>query len=91
MASSTNPVSPMRTTVERGASTIPALRIRFGVVAPFATLVRRGYLGLLAAGGPRVLAFGAAHGVRTLRQLRELVTRLRSREPAWWEDEGPGG
>jgi hypothetical protein len=63
----------------------PRLRIGFRIVAPFARLVRRGYLAVLAAGGMRVLAFGAARGVRTLAELKRLVDRSRSDEPADWE------
>jgi hypothetical protein len=73
----------------------PRLRVGFRVAASFPRLVRRGYLGLLAAGGLRVLAFGAARGVRTPADLRRLVERLRRREPEAWEVEGrdaqPGG
>jgi hypothetical protein len=66
-------------------------RIGFRVVASFPTLVQRGYLGVLAAGGRRVLAFGASRGVRTLADLRRLVERAREAEPQDWEFGGPGG
>jgi len=73
----------------------PRLRVGFRVAAPFPRLVRRGYLGLLAVGGLRVLAFGAARGVRTPADLRRLVERVRHREPEAWELEdrnaSPGG
>ncbi len=62
-----------------------ANRVQLRIAAPFSRLVRRGYLGLLAAGGLRVLAFGAARGVRTLGQLRTLVETLQRRQPAGWE------
>jgi len=65
----------------------PELRVGFRIMAPFTRLVRRGYLGLLVAGGNSVFAFGASRGVRTLRQLRELVIRNRAREPESWEAE----
>jgi len=55
----------------------PALRVGFRVAAPFSRLVRRGYLGLLAAAGPRVLAYGAARGVAGVGALRRLVERRR--------------
>jgi hypothetical protein len=51
--------------------------------------VRRGYLGLLAAGGARVLAFGAARGVRSVAELRKLVEALLRRGPEPWERQGP--
>ena len=73
----------------------PRLRVGFRIAAPFPRLVRRGYLRLLAVGGPRLLAFGAARGVRTPAELRRLVERVRQREPEAWELEGrygqPGG
>lgn len=73
----------------------PRLRVGFRVAAPFPRLMRRGYLHLLAVGGLRVLAFGAARGVRTPADLRRLVERVRHREPEAWEIEGqdapPGG
>ncbi|MDJ0852742.1 MAG: hypothetical protein QNK04_30605 [Myxococcota bacterium] len=64
-------------------------RIQLRIAAPFQRLVRRGYLGLLAAGGLRVLAFGAARGVRTLGQLRALVEALHRGEPEPWERDAP--
>lgn len=54
-----------------------ALRVELRILAPFSRLVRRGYLRLLAAGGPEVLAWGVAHGVRTLGELRRWVARAR--------------
>ena len=56
----------------------PAHRTDLRIVAPFHRLARRGYLRLLIAGGPAVLAFGARHGIRTLGDLRRLVRRLRA-------------
>jgi len=55
-----------------------ALRIDVRILVPFSRLVRRGYLRLLVAGGPGVLAWGAAHGVATLGQLRRFAGRLRT-------------
>lgn len=55
----------------------PALRVELRILAPFSRLVRRGYLRLLVAGGPAVLAWGAAHGVGTLGELRRWVARVR--------------
>ena len=51
----------------------PEQGVRIEILASFARLVRRGYLGLLLACGPRLLAFGARHGVRSVRDLRALV------------------
>jgi hypothetical protein len=63
----------------------PEVAIRFRIVAPFPRLLRRGYLRLLLAGGPALIAFGAEHGVRGLGDVRSMVRRLRSREPEPWE------
>jgi len=67
----------------------PARRVELRVIAPFPRLLKRGYVGLLLRGGPRLLFFGARHGVRTLGQLRRLVETMRRATPADWED--PGG
>ena len=47
------------------------------VVAPFHRLLRRGYVRLLLAGGGPLLTFGWRHGVRTMRDLQDLVSRVR--------------
>jgi hypothetical protein len=67
------------------AETRPHLQVRLRVVASFTRLVQRGYLGLLAAGGWGVLAFGATRGVRTIAQLRRLVEEARRSQPERWE------
>lgn len=59
----------------------PDERVEIRVVAGFARLVRRGYVGLLIAAGPRLVAFGAAHGVANLAQLRRLIGELRAGPP----------
>ena len=63
----------------------PEVAIRFRIATPFSDLLRRGYLRLLLAGGPALIAFGSEHGVRALSDLRSLVRRLRSRKPEPWE------
>jgi len=68
----------------------PRARVDLRIAAPFSRLVRRGYLRLLVASGGRVVAFGARHGVRSLRQLRRLVEKLTKKPPDAWED-GDGG
>ncbi|MFI5215172.1 MAG: hypothetical protein ACHQ3O_01405 [Candidatus Limnocylindria bacterium] len=55
-----------------------ALRVDLRILAPFSRLMRRGYLRLLVAGGPAVLAWGAAHGVGSLGELRRWIGRMRS-------------
>jgi hypothetical protein len=67
------------------AESRPHLRVRLRVAASFARLLRRGYLGLLVAGGWGVLAFGATRGVRTIAQLRTLVDGVRCSQPEPWE------
>lgn len=63
----------------------PAERMDIRIVAPFWRLVERGYVRLLLAAGPQVLRFGLVHGVRNLSDLRQLVGRLREREPEGWD------
>jgi len=63
----------------------PEQRVDFRIVADFRRLATRGYVRLLLAAGPRVVAFGLAHGVASLGALRRLVAELRSRDPADWE------
>ena len=59
--------------------------VGFRIVASFPRLLRRGYVGLLLAAGPRVVAFGATHGIRTVGALRRFVAQLRDSGPADWE------
>ncbi len=63
------------------------LRVGLRIVAGFPRLAMRGYVGLVVAAGPAVVAFGASHGIRTLSGLRRLVAEVRSRGPAEWEVE----
>jgi hypothetical protein len=64
----------------------PEARVEIRVAAPFSRLLRRGYVRLLLAAGPRLAALGASHGVRTPGALRRLVAQLRSRGPEEWEE-----
>lgn len=66
----------------------PQNRVELRIVADFPRLRSRGYVGLLIAAGPRVLAFGFSHGIRTLSGLRRLVAQLRARDPQAWEEGG---
>lgn len=59
--------------------------VGFRIVAPFTRLVRRGYVRLLLAAGPKLVAFGAARGVRSIGELRRLVAAMRRARPAAWE------
>lgn len=61
------------------------LRIGFRAIASFPRLVRRGYLRLLLSAGPRVVGFGARHGVSGLGELRRMLAQLRARPPEAWE------
>jgi hypothetical protein len=60
-------------------------RVDLRIVAGFARLARRGYVRLLLAAGPRVIRFGARHGIRTPGALRRFVAELRRRPAADWE------
>jgi hypothetical protein len=64
-----------------------ASHVDLRIAAGFGRLLSRGYVGLLRAAGPSVIAFGAARGVRTLGALRRLVSELSSRTPAPWESD----
>ena len=59
--------------------------VRLRIAAGFPRLAQRGYLKLLLAGGPKVLAFGATHGIQTWGALRRFVEEQRSPGPANWE------
>lgn len=63
----------------------PDLRVDLRVVAGWRRLRERGFLRLLVGAGPRLVAFAARHGVRSLRALRRLVESARSVEPLAWE------
>lgn len=63
----------------------PELRVGFRIVAGFGRLAMRGYVRLLVAAGPRVVAFGVSHGVGSPGALRRFVAQLRARGPAEWE------
>lgn len=64
-------------------------RVDLRIVASFFRLARRGYVRLLLAAGPKIVAFGAARGVRTIGELARLVARMRAEGPATWEETGP--
>jgi hypothetical protein len=67
----------------------PDARVDLRIAASFPRLARRGYVALLLRAGPRVLAFGARRGVRTLAALRRLVADLRRPAPEPWEADDP--
>ena len=68
----------------------PERRVRIRVIAPFGRLLRRGYVTLLLRGGPRLLRFGARHGVRSLAELRRFVDSARHEGPEEWEASAEG-
>lgn len=65
---------------------VPQAPVELRIAAPFARLVRRGYLRLLLTSGWRVVAFGARHGVRSIGQLRRRVEVQRGRPSEPWEE-----
>lgn len=73
---------------ERAIDPDPDAHVDLRIAASFARLLSRGYVRLLLSAGPKLLAFGATHGVRDVGALRDLVVKLRAREPAAWEVEG---
>jgi len=58
-------------------------RVDLRIVAPFRRLARRGYLRLLLESGPRVAAWGARRGVTGLRELRRVVSEMRTGTQDW--------
>lgn len=64
---------------------IEAGRIDLRIHAGFARLARRGYVTLVLAAGPAVVAYGARHGIRGLGALRRLVGELATRRRSDWE------
>jgi len=67
----------------------PAERVDLRIAAGMTRLLRRGYVRLLLAAGPRGRALGTAHGVLGLRGLQRLVATLRRSEREAWETELP--
>jgi hypothetical protein len=55
------------------------------IAAGFGRLMRRGYVKLVLVAGPPVVAYGAAHGIRSIGALRRLVSQQRASGPADWE------
>jgi hypothetical protein len=62
-------------------------RVDLRVAAGFPRLLRRGYVRLLLAAGPRVRALGAAHGIAGLADLARLVAHTRRVDVDSWEKE----
>jgi hypothetical protein len=58
-------------------------RVDLRILAGFTQLIRRGYVRLLLAAGPRVRAMGAAHGILGVEALAQLVARLRTSQQPW--------
>ncbi len=61
----------------------PGEQVGFRVVAPFRRLLVRGYVTLLVRSGPKVLRYGAEHGVGTIGELRRFVSQTRVSDPRW--------
>jgi hypothetical protein len=68
----------------------PELRVNIRVAVGFARLLRRGYVRLLLAAGPRAAAIGFAHGETGMSSLQHLVSSLRRLDRAHWEKSAPG-
>jgi hypothetical protein len=67
----------------------PELRVNIRVAVGFARLLRRGYVRLLLAAGPRAAAIGFAHGETGMSSLQHLVSSLRRLDRAQWEKTAP--
>jgi len=60
---------------------ILADEVGFRIIASFWRLIRHGHLRLVLDAGPKVVAYGAQHGIRTLGQLTSFVRQIRSATP----------
>jgi hypothetical protein len=69
------------------ASEDPEARVDLRIAARFGRLLRRGYVRLLLAAGPRVRAIGAAHGITGVKELALLVARVRRSAHESWEED----
>jgi hypothetical protein len=63
----------------------PEMRVSLRVAVGFARLLRRGYVRLLLAAGPRARAIGFANGETGMSSLPHLVGSLRRLDRATWE------
>ena len=63
----------------------PETRVDLRIVAGFSRLLRRGYVRLLLAAGPRVRALGTARGILGLSDLARMVARMRRVRGDSWE------
>jgi len=67
----------------------PELRVNIRVAVGLTRLLRRGYVRLLLAAGPRARAIGFAHGETGMSSLQHLVGSLRRLDRAAWEKPAP--
>jgi hypothetical protein len=67
------------------ASEDPDARVDLRIAARFPRLLRRGYVRLLLAAGPRVRALGAERGICGLQDLASVVARLRGAPSESWD------
>jgi hypothetical protein len=68
----------------------PEVRVNIRVAAGFARLLRRGYVRLLIAAGPRARAIGFQHGETGMSSLQHLVASLRRLDRPEWEQPASG-
>lgn len=70
---------------DRLTATDPETGVELRIAAPFSRLLRRGYVRLILASGPRVLARGRREGIGSVAGLRTLVRRHAAAERRPWE------
>jgi hypothetical protein len=63
-------------------------RVDLRIAVSFPRLLRRGYVRLLLAAGPRLRAIGAARGISGVQSLARLVARMRKPMGEPWEADG---
>lgn len=64
-----------------------SVRVNIVIAAGFARLLRRGYVRLLLAAGPRARAIAAANGVEGMSSIQHLVATMRKFDRAGWEQQ----
>ena len=63
------------------------VRVSIRITCGFARLLRRGYVRLLLAAGPRARAIAAAHGVEGMSSIQHLVATMRKHDRAGFEEQ----
>lgn len=71
--------------LELTAEEDPELHVDIRIAKGFTRLALLGYVRLLVAAGPKLVAFGARYGIRNLGSLRRFISEARGQGPDSWE------